>query len=59
MMNFDDINMMCAEIAAENAEQCANDYAEELEMQMLLSDPRFFGPDFDYDCDGLFYWDLK
>jgi hypothetical protein len=59
-MTIDEVNELCAEVAAENAEQIVNDYADELDMEMLLADPRFFGPDYGSDdCGGLFYWELK
>jgi hypothetical protein len=34
-----------------------NEYADELDMEMLLTNPRFYGPDFD-DCDGPWYWEV-
>jgi len=59
-MTLDDLNALCAEIAAEEAERQVNEFADELEMEMLLADPRFFGPDYGSDdCGGLFYWELK
>lgn len=63
MLTIDEINLLCSEIAAEEAEARINDLAdliEQVEMDSLLADPRFYGPDEGADdSDGLFYWDFK
>ena len=66
-MNIDQVNALCAELAAEVAEENVNALVAELEQdeldaQMLALGPRAFGPDADEgadDCGGNFYWDLK
>lgn len=59
-MPLDKVNELCVTIAVENVEQQVNEYADELDMKMLLANPRFYGPDYDSnDCDSLFYWELK
>ena len=63
MLTIKEINQLCAEIAADDAEARINDLAEIIEqeeMDNLLADPRFYGPDEGADdVGGLFYWDLK
>lgn len=63
MLTIDEINLLCSEIAAEEAEARIKDLAdliEQVEMDSLLADPRFYGPDYGADdCGGLFYWDIK
>lgn len=57
-MTLDELNELCAVIASEEAERRVGEYADELDMEMLLANPRFYGPDFD-DCDGPWYWEIK
>jgi hypothetical protein len=57
-MTLDEFNALCAEIAAEETARRVNEYADELDMEMLLANPRFYGPDCD-DCDGPWYWEVK
>lgn len=57
-MTLDELNKLCAVIASEEAERQVNEYADELDMEMLLANPRFYGPDFN-DCDGPWYWEVK
>jgi hypothetical protein len=61
-MNLDEI---LEQIRQDNIQVNIDNLVAEIEAEedmMLLTDPRFFGPDADEganDCDGLFYWDLK
>jgi hypothetical protein len=57
-MTLDELNELCAAIAAEETERRVNEYADELDMEMLLANPRFYGPDFD-DETGPWYWEVK
>jgi hypothetical protein len=60
-MEIDAINFELALIGQEAAEARMAEYADELDMEMLLTDPRFYGPDFDEganDCDGFWSWEL-
>ena len=67
IMNIDDINALCAEIAEETMADNIAALVDELEQEeydnlMAALGPRAYGPDMDEganDCDGLFYWDLK
>lgn len=59
-MDIDAVNAELNEIAAGIVETRMVEYADELDMQMLLADPRFFGPDYGADdCDGFWYWELN
>jgi hypothetical protein len=55
--SIEEINLLCHEIADTILEERMNEYADELDMEMLLTNPRFYGPDFD-DCDGPWYWEV-
>ncbi len=55
---IEEINLLCREIADTISVERMNEYADELDMEMLLANPRFYGPDFD-DCDGPWYWEVK
>jgi hypothetical protein len=57
-LSIDKINLLCREIADTITEERMNEYADELDMEMLLANPRFYGPDCD-DCDGPWYWEVK
>jgi len=57
VMEIDAINAELREIADATVSVRMAEYADELDMEMMLADPRFFGPDFD-DCDGPWYWEL-
>jgi hypothetical protein len=65
MLNIDQVNALCAELASEAAEAnmdalIADLEQEEFEAHMLALGPRAFGPDAGADdSSGLFYWDLK
>ncbi len=64
-MTIDQVNALCAELAAEAAEANIDALIDELEQEeldsmMLALGPRAFGPDAGADdSGGLFYWDLK
>ncbi len=57
-LSIEEINLLCREIADTISIERMNEYADELDMEMLLANPRFYGPDFD-DCDGPWYWEVK
>lgn len=57
-MDVDAINAELTEIASRNAEVMMAEYGDQLDMEMLLANPRFYGPDCD-DCSGPWYWELK
>lgn len=57
-LSIEEINLLCREIADTISLERMNEYADELDMEMLLANPRFYGPDFD-DCDGPWYWEVK
>lgn len=58
-MEIDAVNAELREIADGIVESRMAEYADELDMEMLLADPRFFGPDYGADdCDGPWYWEL-
>ncbi len=57
-LSIEEINLLCREIADTISVERMNEYADELDMEMLLANPRFYGPDFD-DCDGPWYWEVK
>lgn len=57
-MEIDAVNAELREIADGIVESRMAEYADELDMEMLLANPRFYGPDFD-DCDGPWYWEVK
>lgn len=57
-LSIEEINLICREIADTISVERMNEYADELDMEMLLANPRFYGPDFD-DCDGPWYWEVK
>jgi hypothetical protein len=57
-LSIEEINLLCREIADTISVERMNEYADELDMEMLLANPRFYGPDFD-DCDGPWYWEMK
>ena len=60
-MEIDAVNAEMRELAALAVSERMAEYADELDMEMLLADPRFYGPDFDdgaNDCDGFWYWEL-
>jgi hypothetical protein len=65
MLNDEEINALCREIAEETLDERAEEILaeieeEELDNMMLALGPRAFGPDAGSDdCGGLFYWDLK
>ena len=65
MLNINEVNALCAELASEAAEAnvdalIADLEQEELDSMMLALGPRAFGPDAGADdSSGLFYWDLK
>ena len=54
-LSIEKINLLCREIADTITEERMNEYADELDMEMLLADPRLYGP----DCDGPWYWEVK
>jgi hypothetical protein len=51
MMDEEQINAICKEIATETFTEYAEEYANDLDYEWLkemeLANPRFFGPDFD------------
>jgi hypothetical protein len=57
-MSIEKINLLLREIADSISIERMNQYADELDMEMLLADPRFYGPDCN-DCDGPWYWEVK
>ncbi len=57
-LSIEEINLLCREIADTISIERMNEYADELDMEMLLADPRFYGSDYD-DCDGPWYWEVK
>ncbi len=57
-LSIEKINLLCREIADTITLERMNQYADELDMEMLLANPRFYGPDYD-DCDGPWYWEVK
>lgn len=56
--SIEKINLILREITDTISVERMNQYADELDMEMLLADPRFYGPDCD-DCDGPWYWKVK
>ena len=56
--SIEKINLILREITDSISVERMNQYADELDMEMLLADPRFYGPDCD-DCDGPWYWEVK
>ena len=56
--SIEKINLILREITDTISVERVNQYADELDMEMLLADPRFYGPDCD-DCDGPWYWEVK
>ena len=57
-MTIEKLNSLLAEIAAEETEARIESYIQELDMEMLLANPRFYGPDYGDECDGLWYWEI-
>ena len=55
MMNIDDINALCAEIAEETMSDYINAYCDFLDedyvAMMEASNPRYHGPDYDEGCE--------
>ena len=56
--SIEKINLILREITDTISVERMNQYADELDMEMLLADSRFYGPDCD-DCDGPWYWEVK
>lgn len=56
--SIEKINLILREITDSISVERMNQYADELDMEMLLADPRFYGPDCN-DCDGPWYWEVK
>ena len=56
--SIEKINLILREITDTISVERMNQYADELDMEILLADPRFYGPDCD-DCDGPWYWEVK
>ena len=56
--SIEKINLILREITDTISVERMNQYADELDMEMLLADPRFYGPDCD-DCAGPWYWEVK
>ena len=56
--SIEKINLILREITDTISVERMNQYADELDMEMLLADPRFYGPECD-DCDGPWYWEVK
>ena len=56
--SIEKINLILGAISDTISVERVNQYADELDMEMLLADPRFYGPDCD-DCDGPWYWEVK
>ena len=56
--SIEKINLILREITDTISVERMNQYADELDMEMLLADPMFYGPDCD-DCDGPWYWEVK
>ena len=56
--SIEKINLILREITDTISVERMNQYADELDMEMLLADPRFYGPDCN-DCDGPWYWEVK
>lgn len=58
-MTFEDVNILCQEIAAENAEKRMNEYADELEenalYQMMAEHEQMLHACMSYDLDAEYY----
>jgi len=65
MLNIDEVNSLCQDIAEVTLENMVDDYYDQLEQEttdnyILALGSRLCGPDYDAggdDSSGLFYWD--
>lgn len=52
MINDTDLNLLCAEIAAETLSCYTEALCDDMEVELLeLANPRYHGPDYDEGCE--------
>jgi hypothetical protein len=56
-MVIDMINAELRELADAEATTQAAEYADEFELEVMMANSCFYGPDCD-DCEGPWYWEL-
>lgn len=59
-MMISEVNALCAELSEAAMLETVELMVDEMELEMLMADPRFFGPDAGADdCNGSWYWEVK